>query len=180
MRRTTHLTAAALLLATGATAQQLPEGPGKAELQKVCSQCHELARSVSMRQDRAGWSETVQKMAALGAKSTPEELKAVIDYLADHYPAGELPGRDRPGGRADTAALASQVDRQVPRGARPVPFPGGPEEGPRCGHGQNRGEEGPPHLSDQVSNSPDPVGVESRMPRVHLDLVRGDFVNEAT
>ncbi len=94
MTRTAHLTAAALLLATGATAQQLPDGPGKAELQKLCSQCHDVANSVSLRQDRAGWSETVHKMAALGAKGTPAELKAVIDYLVEHYPADEIPPID--------------------------------------------------------------------------------------
>jgi competence protein ComEA len=94
MTRKAHLTGALLLLAAGATAQQLPDGPGKAELQKLCSQCHELARSVSMRQDRVGWSETVHKMASLGAKGTPEELKAITDYLAQHYPAGEIPPID--------------------------------------------------------------------------------------
>ena len=94
MTRTAHLAAAALLLATGATAQQLPDGPGKAELQKLCSECHETARSVSMRQDRAGWSETVHKMVALGAKGTPQELKAVLDYLVEHYPADEIPPID--------------------------------------------------------------------------------------
>jgi competence protein ComEA len=94
MTRTAHLTAAALLLAAGATAQQLPDSPGQAEMQKLCSQCHELARAVSMRQDRAGWSETMHKMVALGAKGTPEELKAVLDYLVKHYPAGEVPPID--------------------------------------------------------------------------------------
>ena len=94
MTRTAHLTVAALLLATGATAQQLPDGPGKAELQKLCSQCHELARSASMRQDRVGWSETMNKMVALGAKGTPKELNAILDYLVEHYPAGENPPID--------------------------------------------------------------------------------------
>ena len=94
MAGTAHLTAIALLTATGALAQQLPDGPGKAELQKLCVQCHELARSVSLRQDRVGWSATLDKMVALGAKGTPEELKAVLDYLAEHYPAGEMPPID--------------------------------------------------------------------------------------
>ncbi len=94
MTRIAYLTAAALLLATGATAQQLPDGPGKAELQKLCSQCHEVANSFSLRQDLAGWSETVHKMAALGAKGTPAELIAVIDYLVEHYPADEIPPID--------------------------------------------------------------------------------------
>ncbi|HJZ98906.1 MAG TPA: helix-hairpin-helix domain-containing protein [Candidatus Solibacter sp.] len=70
---------------------QLPDGPGKAEVQKFCAQCHELDRSISLRQDRAGWQVTVTKMASLGMEATDQELTAVIDYLAAHYPSEQLP-----------------------------------------------------------------------------------------
>src|SRR5690242_8684358 len=78
------------LLAGGAQAQ-LPDGPGKAETEKLCSQCHELARSISPRQDRAGLEATVDKMVALGAKATDAELQSVVDYLAIHYPGEPVP-----------------------------------------------------------------------------------------
>src|SRR5580698_3489518 len=77
-------------LASGARAQ-LPDGPGKAETERLCSQCHELARSISLRQDRAGWESTVDKMVSLGAKATDKETGAVIDYLAAHFAAEEVP-----------------------------------------------------------------------------------------
>ena len=70
---------------------QLPDGPGKAETERLCSQCHELARSISLRQDRAGWEATVDKMVSLGAKATDKETGAVIDYLAAHFAAEEVP-----------------------------------------------------------------------------------------
>ena len=70
---------------------QLPDGPGKPETERVCSQCHELARSISLRQDRAGWEATVDKMVSLGAKTTDKETSAVIDYLAAHFAAEEVP-----------------------------------------------------------------------------------------
>ncbi|MCX6622150.1 MAG: helix-hairpin-helix domain-containing protein, partial [Acidobacteria bacterium] len=54
-------------------------------------QCHELARSISLRQDRDGWSQTLTKMAAYGMKSTDKETAAVLDYLAKTYPADEIP-----------------------------------------------------------------------------------------
>ena len=47
---------------------QLPDGPGQAETEKLCKQCHEVARSVSLRQDRAGWNNTMTKMVAFGMK----------------------------------------------------------------------------------------------------------------
>ena len=77
-------------LASAAWAQ-LPDGPGKAETERLCSQCHELARSISLRQDRAGWEATVDKMVSLGAKATDKETGAVIDYLAAHFAAEEVP-----------------------------------------------------------------------------------------
>ena len=72
-------------------AQQLPDGPGKAETQKICTQCHELSRSISLRQDRDGWSTTMSKMAAFGMKSSDKDYALVLTYLALHYPAEDLP-----------------------------------------------------------------------------------------
>ena len=80
----------ALLLVPGAFAQ-LPEGAGKAETEKICSQCHELERSISLRQDRAGWQSTIDKMVNLGAKASDKDLQLVLDYLAAHYAADEVP-----------------------------------------------------------------------------------------
>jgi competence protein ComEA len=81
----------AIVLLAGAAWAQLPDGPGKAETERLCSQCHELARSISLRQDRAGWEATVDKMVSLGAKATDKETGAVIDYLAAHFAAEEVP-----------------------------------------------------------------------------------------
>ena len=69
----------------------LPDGPGKAETQKLCSTCHEIDRSVSPRLDRAGWQATISKMMAAGMKATDKEISAVLDYLVKNFPADELP-----------------------------------------------------------------------------------------
>lgn len=71
--------------------QQLPDGAGRDETVKLCKQCHELDRSVSKRQDRDGWQTTMTRMMAFGMKAKPEEIQIVLDYLAKHYPAEELP-----------------------------------------------------------------------------------------
>jgi competence protein ComEA len=88
MRFKTPLTIA---LFAGAAWAQLPDGAGKAETERLCSQCHELARSISLRQDRAGWEATVDKMVSLGAKATDKETGAVIDYLSAHFAAEQVP-----------------------------------------------------------------------------------------
>ena len=90
MLRFSRFILAAGLFAAAAWAQ-LPDGPGKAETEKICSQCHELERSVSLRQDRDGWQATLNKMITLGAKGTDQEFQAVVDYLAKNYPGDGIP-----------------------------------------------------------------------------------------
>jgi competence protein ComEA len=70
---------------------QLPEGPGREETEKLCSGCHELGRSISLRQNRDGWKATINRMIGLGAIGTEEEFSAALDYLSAHYPTQALP-----------------------------------------------------------------------------------------
>jgi len=70
---------------------QLPDGAGRAETEKLCKQCHELARSVSLRQDRDGWNNTMTKMVAFGMKGTDSDFALVVDYLVKNFPAEEVP-----------------------------------------------------------------------------------------
>ena len=76
--------------AIGAWAQ-LPEGPGKQETEKLCMQCHDLAKALSVRQDTNGWGTTLNKMVALGLKANDDELLLIRDYLAKNFPPEELP-----------------------------------------------------------------------------------------
>jgi len=70
---------------------QLADGPGKEETVKLCSHCHELARSISLRQDRDGWQATVDKMVGLGARATDKDVAAVVEYLTANFPGDQLP-----------------------------------------------------------------------------------------
>ncbi|MCC6589752.1 MAG: helix-hairpin-helix domain-containing protein [Bryobacterales bacterium] len=82
---------ASFFCATVLFAQQLPDAPGRAEVEKICKGCHEMARSVSLRQDRDGWLRTMTKMQAFGMKSTEPEFQAALSYLAKQFPAEEVP-----------------------------------------------------------------------------------------
>ncbi len=70
---------------------QLVEGPGMTETDKNCKSCHEIERSISLRQDIHGWNQTIAKMVGFGMKSPERELAVVAEYLAKHYPADALP-----------------------------------------------------------------------------------------
>lgn len=70
---------------------QLPEGLGREEVEKMCKGCHEVARSVSKRQDRDAWHATMDKMVAFGMRGSDQQMKLVLDYLVTNYPAEDVP-----------------------------------------------------------------------------------------
>jgi competence protein ComEA len=80
-----------LLLAATSAFAQLREAPGRAEVERLCRGCHEVTKSVSLRQDRAGWEATLTKMVSLGMKAQQHDLEMILDYLVKNYPADEVP-----------------------------------------------------------------------------------------
>jgi competence protein ComEA len=78
------------LTASTASAQALPDGPGKAELQKVCGICHQAERSAAVRLTREGWEGVIGDMIARGARGSDEEFAAILDYLSKHF-LGDAP-----------------------------------------------------------------------------------------
>ena len=84
------LPATLLVVATLAQAQ-LPEGPGRVETERLCKNCHEIAKAVSVSQDRNGWTNSIVKMMGLGLQASDSDLEIVLDYLTEHFPAEELP-----------------------------------------------------------------------------------------
>jgi quinoprotein glucose dehydrogenase len=63
----------------------LPEGVGKAEIFKVCSQCHTVDQAVSLRQGQAAWQETLEKMTNLGAVVSDADFDKILRYLVKFY-----------------------------------------------------------------------------------------------
>jgi competence protein ComEA len=59
----------------------LPEGPGKAAVQRICSNCHEIETVIASRRTRIGWQQMVEDMASRGAEGSAEEMMAVVEYL---------------------------------------------------------------------------------------------------
>ena len=63
----------------------LPDGPGKEQVLRVCSACHEAAKATSVKLTREGWIETIDRMKAFGAGGSDEEFAAVLEYLATNF-----------------------------------------------------------------------------------------------
>ncbi len=63
----------------------LPEGPGKAVLMRVCSQCHGVEVAAGRRESREGWNAIVSDMVERGAQGTDDELGAIVEYLTANF-----------------------------------------------------------------------------------------------
>src|SRR5947208_15982627 len=71
-----------------------------AVVQKVCGACHPVDTVTSQRRTRTQWQDSITQMVERGAKGTPEELAAVLDYLARNNGPTATPAGPPAGGRA--------------------------------------------------------------------------------
>ena len=69
------------------SSQTLPDGPGKAVVEKMCKGCHGLENIIRSRRTKDKWSDIVDDMIARGAKGTDAEADEVVDYLSSHFGA---------------------------------------------------------------------------------------------
>jgi len=78
---------AALLAMSAAVSSQdrFPDGPGKADVIKVCSGCHDAEIILANLKTPGEWNETLQNMATQGAEATPEQWKAIEQYIDVHF-----------------------------------------------------------------------------------------------
>jgi putative heme-binding domain-containing protein len=72
-------------------AQTLPDGNGKAEFQRICSNCHSVSMATSQRMDQAQWTGVVNDMVSKGAQGTQQDFDNIIAYLTANYGKGAPP-----------------------------------------------------------------------------------------
>jgi cytochrome c5 len=82
--------------ASGASALSLPEGPGKATTQRLCSQCHTLANVTTQHHNQEEWNGVISRMMEKGLTAGDDELQDVSDYLTKYFgprKSGNVSGR---------------------------------------------------------------------------------------
>src|SRR5688572_23276661 len=84
--------------------QDLPDGPGKDVVARLCAGCHDLMFTVSTRESEAEWTRIVNDMRSRGVDGTEEEFAQVIAYLTAHMGKAEPPA-----GRANLELLANRT-----------------------------------------------------------------------
>jgi competence ComEA-like helix-hairpin-helix protein len=83
--------------------QSLPEGKGRAEVQRICGTCHGMEGIIKARLSADQWNAVVDEMASRGAQATDDEFDRIVSYLAANF------GKSREG-EPPSAAAPSKVD----------------------------------------------------------------------
>jgi hypothetical protein len=56
-----------------------------AKAERLCGSCHEMSIATSVRHSKEEWAAIVDDMISRGMKASPEDVKFIINYLAEHY-----------------------------------------------------------------------------------------------
>jgi competence protein ComEA len=76
-----------LAMALSASAQSLPDGPGKELVEVICSSCHSTERIAAKQFTRTQWQDKVLEMLQEEPDVTQPERDKIVDYLAKSFPA---------------------------------------------------------------------------------------------
>jgi competence protein ComEA len=80
------LAAVSFPLALPAAGQSdLPDGPGKAVVERICSGCHGVGVFTDNRNTKERWGAVVDDMASRGAEGTDAELNQIVEYLSKNF-----------------------------------------------------------------------------------------------
>ena len=63
----------------------LPQGPGRAVLERMCTTCHGLNVVTGQRMTKKGWADQVDDMVARGAVGSSDDIRQLVDYLAANF-----------------------------------------------------------------------------------------------
>lgn len=64
----------------------LPDTPGKATVQRVCSSCHAIGMVTAKGRTEDGWSEVIGQMIGNGMEASDDDLQTIHAYLTREFP----------------------------------------------------------------------------------------------
>lgn len=63
----------------------LPEGLGKDEFERICSDCHAVATAIATRRSQNEWGVVIQEMRGMGADASNIEAGLILAYLSQNF-----------------------------------------------------------------------------------------------
>ena len=94
-----------------APVSQLPEGPNRDTVQRICSSCHSVQMFVGRGMTREQWSGVVSNMIGRGAKISDEEFDQIVEYLGKTLPPAKQGGGGPATAKAAPARKKSLIDQ---------------------------------------------------------------------
>ena len=79
------LAGVALFAVVGWAQNDLPEGKGKATVERICVGCHEVDTVTGSRRTEEGWKEVVGDMTSRGAAASDAETAEIVAYLSKNF-----------------------------------------------------------------------------------------------
>jgi competence protein ComEA len=73
-----------MLLVPALFAQDIPEGAGKATVEKTCTACHDLGPLTQMNGSADIWQSVVDDMKSRGADASEADFRVIVQYLAKY------------------------------------------------------------------------------------------------
>lgn len=74
-------------------AEDLPEGPGKVAVMRLCTKCHGLDQFTAARHNKAEWDVLIDKMTEEGLELTDKDYETVVGYLSKYLGRDAAPSR---------------------------------------------------------------------------------------
>jgi competence protein ComEA len=78
------------LVALGAYAQALPDGPGKETFQMVCSMCHSPDAVIGKQGTKQWWQSKVTEMLQESTDIPDSDIDTIVAYLAKNFPVVKI------------------------------------------------------------------------------------------
>jgi competence protein ComEA len=76
---------ASLVTVSIVSAQELPAGPGKDTVEKVCTACHGVEAIVALQGGKDIWQGIVDDMKGRGADGSADDFKTIVNYLSKYF-----------------------------------------------------------------------------------------------
>jgi competence ComEA-like helix-hairpin-helix protein len=104
----------------------LPDGPGKEQVQRVCTACHTIDTVTSHHKTRSEWQATLEDMATRGAQGSDKDFMEILNYLSKNFApvsSSAAPATDtaKPAPVHPAVSSPSAEPKQAPDAAAKVP-----------------------------------------------------------
>jgi competence ComEA-like helix-hairpin-helix protein len=85
MKRAALIVCPLFLLSVARAQDDIPAGPGKDTVQRVCTACHDLGAVQTMNGNKDIWQSVADDMRSRGADGTDEDFKTIVTYLSKYF-----------------------------------------------------------------------------------------------